>query len=243
MVEVIPTGTRVLTNPFEKVFITRRDEIMRVVEVYQYAVRNMEGMAKLAEKIRRPANHVQFVQHVEEFALEDARKDFPAIHSMAVVLIWAAMETTIRDFLVGLIAARPQIRRSTKMAQLKIRFGEYDVLSEDDKIRYLIDQFEKESGSNFKRGVGKFDTLLSAVNLGAIVDDECRNSLHQMSAVRNVIAHRVGIVDQRFVDACPNYRTKLGESLTVSYSQLNRYVGACGQYLVAVVTALEASGA
>jgi len=58
--------------------------------------------------------------------------------------------------------------------------------------------------------------------------------------VRNVIVHRSGRADRRFVDACPDWGAKVGEPLKITQKQCTNYQHAVSEYVLAVAERVAA---
>ena len=57
----------------------------------------------------------------------------------------------------------------------------------------------------------------------------------ELSAVRNVIAHRLGIADRRFLEACPWFNVELGDEVVVDGSKYSQYRAAVNAYAINVI--------
>jgi hypothetical protein len=226
-------------EPFETIFLARREEIMRLVNVASYALRAMEGAARLNEVLKKSSEQVNQVREIEKIALEEVDADFPLIHSAATVLLWGALEAAVRDFLVRWLVKYPDARKAPDLARIRVQVGDYEVLEGESRMRYLLNLLEREIGATLKPGAGRFDSLLKPFNIDPRLDDKLRRDLNEMAAVRNVIVHRAGIVDQRLLQLCPWLSYKLNDPIRVHRSDVIRYLESASNYAAALIESAQ----
>jgi hypothetical protein len=77
--------------------------------------------------------------------------------------------------------------------------------------------------------------VLSAFGIQAGVDDERRQVLAEANAVRNVLVHRGGVIDQRAVEEAPSLAPMLGSEIRIGRDELLRYYKAIGAYAQALL--------
>lgn len=228
-------------EPFDTVFIARRTEVAQMLDVYGWAMWATQGAARLSEVLNHSPEAVAEVTRLERLAKAEVDQGLPLLHNAALVLMWGALETSIRDFLVRWLLRYPSCLQLPPVAQLRVRVGEYEALSSSDRMRFLIGLLERDLGSSLKPGVGRFTSLLKVFDLTPIVDDACRSNLFVMAAVRNVIAHQAGIADDRFVELCPAFGASVGQPVRIQRAQLIEFINAAGMFGAAIVEAARRS--
>jgi hypothetical protein len=82
---------------------------------------------------------------------------------------------------------------------------------------------QEKTRAALKPGVGRIEPLLDAVSLGGAVPDSVRRVVLELSQVRNLVVHKNGVVDRRFVDQCPWVRADVGGLLVIHADDLHRY--------------------
>lgn len=157
------------------------------------------------------------------------------MHSAATVLLWGALETSIRDFAVRWIQHRPDARRTSAIARIKVEFGEYDALDEEGRIRYLVGILERDTGASLKPGVGRFGAILKPFGICPKCTADQRRILFELAAIRNVIVHRAGCADARFVELCPSLGYEVGNSVRVTSDAFSSYVSVTSEYVAQIV--------
>jgi len=226
-------------EPFEKIFLSRREEILRLVNVSSYALRSMEGAARLSKVLKHDAEHVERVREIETMALREVESDFPMIHNAATVLLWGALEATFRDFLVRWLARYPAARQVPELRKIRVQVAEYESLEDEDRMRYLVQILERELAASLKPGTRRFDCLLKPFGIIPKIGDAERRDLNEMAAIRNVIVHRASIADERLLELCPWLGLRQGEVVHVSRVSFFRFLGAASNYAAAIVSSAE----
>jgi len=92
--------------------------------------------------------------------------------------------------------------------KLKVKLGDYILLSKAEQAHYLVELLEQDLASSLKQGVSRFENLLNPFSLGGPLPDGCAKTLFELQQVRNVVAHRNGIVDRRLKSECPWLKVK-----------------------------------
>lgn len=96
----------------------------------------------------------------------------------------------------------------------------------------LAELLEREVGAPLKVGVDRFEELLKCIGLSGSVPDGVGRTIFEMGQVRNVLVHRGGIVDRRFVSACPWLGLNPGDKVSVDRESLSRFASAALDYAV-----------
>lgn len=174
----------------------------------------------------------------EEFAKIELESDFPTLHSFFVITLWNSLEYFIHDLCVYSIRTNRSILQNENFSKIKITFSEYEMLDEDDRVDYVYDHL-CEAFRN-KPAISKFEDLLSIVGYkpygeyGAI-SSTGKRLLIELQNVRNVLVHKSGIVDRKFVENCPWKNATKGEKLSISYSDYFQYNLAVEYYFASLL--------
>ena len=230
-------------EPFEHVFLRRREQIDNLIGLTSSALRHLNGVARLSEVLRRPAEHVELAREVEGAARSELESGMPLIHGSAAVLMWGALEASIRDFLVRWLTRYPSARQSPDLRSVKVRVVEYEGLSTEDRMRYLVGILERELGAPLKPGIARFECLLKPFDIHAGIDREDRRTLNELAAVRNVIVHRAGVADERLLELCPWLGLHVGQEVNVGRDTFVQYRRATSEFAVSVIQAARAVSA
>jgi hypothetical protein len=114
---------------------------------------------------------------------------------------------------------------------VKITLADYLRATDDKKFEYLLDDLKSTSKANLQAGAGRFEALLEPFNMGGAVNDRVRALLHELFHVRNLIVHKGGRADTRFIAACPSFSLSTGQRVTLTAWHARRYIFAVQWYL------------
>lgn len=221
--------------PLRSVLIEQHQEFDDFCQVACVAISEMEGLPDLTQALCEPAADVERANTIAAIAEREHASGFATLFHFATVFTWGALETAIRDIVVNWLFHVPESRQHEKIRRLRIPFSEYEALDPKDRIRYLVGLLENDLGANLKPGVGRFESLLNEVGLGGSVGEDLRRDLLEMGAVRNVLVHRLGVIDDRFVGLCPWYGVSVGERVSVTRDvYYGKYRKAVFQYAASV---------
>jgi hypothetical protein len=222
-------------EPFETIFLRRRDELTRLVGMTATALRGTNGLERLTRVLNKDDADVEAARRLEQAAQAELTSELPILHSAATVLIWGALETAVRDFVVRWLLQNPTSRQAAEFKNIRIRLLDYEMLDGEERMRYLLGVIEQELGAPLKPGVGRFMCLLKPLGIVPAVSDEERRTLNELAAVRNVIVHKAGIVDGRLLELCPWIPVREGEALQIGFSQFSGYVRVASFFVASIV--------
>jgi hypothetical protein len=118
------------------------------------------------------------------------------------------------------------------------RLGEFAEREMPAGFPYLFSlatiRMKEEVRANFQPGVGRFEAILNAVELGGPVHDGVRRAFLELSEVRHVLVHRRSKADAKLLERCPWLPVKPGDLLQVSETDLHFYHLACLWYVVEI---------
>ena len=205
-------------------------------------VHTLTAAPELAGALGKPPDYVAALERDAHLAQSEVDKGFATIFAQAIIVAWGALETAVRDFLVRWLATFPSARQSPAVSKIRIRFGDYEALSPGERMEYLLSELERELGAPLQPGVGRFESLLSALSIGGPVDPVLRRDLLELAATRNVLVHRAGVADERFVALCPWLGLQAGAEVRVSQEQYHRHLGAVYRYAGVIVRRAKTVG-
>ena len=222
-------------------FTKRCRELADLLIVARWAINRMTGVARLTKALGKPDNEVATAKEIEELSERQLSEGFPLLHNSAAVLIWGALETTVRDWVIAWAAS--DLRRFLKSdaRDLKLSLEQWIEIPEEDRARAIVEMLERGKGANLKKGIGRFDSLLTAVGIDPVVSAQDRKHLYELSSLRNVIAHRASVADQKFVKDCGNLGYAVGDAICVSNDQLCDFLLAAQRYVDALSLAAARS--
>lgn len=172
-------------------------------------------------------------------AQEEVDNGFPLLHMQAAITLWSGLESVVRNLAVAWFRNRPEAYQIEGVRRIRVRLGEYELLTLDERGYHIVELLEQEVSAGMKLGVGRFESLLDPIGLGGSVSESVRRTLLELSQIRNVLVHRRGVVDRRFVEQCPWMNMTPGQSLVVSHKQFERYHSASVAYVMELIQRLR----
>jgi hypothetical protein len=231
------------TAPFKR-FLDQTERLDQVIHLSIRGISGLRGFPKLAEAIANldktqnaedAKKRIAEAHRTADLAKREMDTGFPVLHSQAVVNLWSLLEALIQDFLCEWILNTPDALFVEEIKKLKVKIGEYEQLERRDRISYLIELLERDLVVGMKNGVHRFEAILAPFKLAGPIKASIRRDLLELGQVRNVIVHRAGIVDHKFVTACPWMKMKVGDSLQVTHKMFGRYFGAVHAYATLLI--------
>jgi hypothetical protein len=167
-------------------------------------------------------------------AKQEVEDDFPLLRAHTLMGIWGALEVLVEDVIVAWLLHEPAPLTGEEVGKIRIPLAEFQAFEEEQRIRLLVSEVARTRRADLKVGLSRFETLPSIVDLGGEVDEKIQKDLYELNQVRNVIAHRGGVVDRRLLKACPWLHFQLGDSIKITALDYGRYSAAIGSYVQAV---------
>lgn len=179
-----------------------------------------EGDAKsqadsLAERLKQEEEDLKILT----FTNDQADKDYPYLFALVSVRLWAMAEAAARDVVVEALKKQSGPPDRSKLVKLKGPLGQLMGTDLDAQADLVADALWQSAEGRF-RGVGRFDAVLELIGLGGSAPSPIDEVLIELSEIRHCVVHRGGLIDRRFLEACPWITMNLGSVLPAS---LKRY--------------------
>ena len=173
------------------------------------------------------------------FAEEERDRSFQRIRTHHVVATWAAIETTVEHLLINLILrvddAETRIR--TLYPDIKLKFAQRE--ASPVSAKRALQAWERQLNS--KKPTERQVEMLKAFGLDVQLDDRSHRPLSELAALRNVIVHNAGFVDQRFLDACDWRLESVGDRIYYDTATMVAYFDAAIDFASKLSRAVMAS--
>lgn len=239
MTELSDQDREYLFEPFRRILMVRQVEQSKLLELVCYGLNELTALPRIATALREPSEAIEQAKQQAELAQREIDREFSSLVGQSITVLWGALEALIKDFLVRWLELLPVLWERTAISSLKIRIGDYEALCAEDRRRYVIGEIERNVAAKLKVGVGRFEAVLSELDLGGGVDDSIRRDLLELSAMRNALVHNGGHVDARFKAICPWIECELGHLLQPTRADYRRFSGAVLRYAALVVERAE----
>jgi hypothetical protein len=146
--------------------------LRRVPVIMEIAMTGLRS-ADEAENDKR----VRHAKVIARLAGSEIAKDFPLLHSHAVMGVWGALEAMIEDLAISWIEHNPSLLNDPGIAKIRVPLVEFQSMEPQDRLRFLVSELQRSLGSELKSGATKFESLLGALGLGGSVDKRIRDIL------------------------------------------------------------------
>lgn len=176
----------------------------------------------------------QVIQPINDHVRKETEGGHSFLLALATTRLVSILETAVNEAVVASLSFAAILERS-EIRRLKGPLVEFLSVSESERGEYLADLLTQDLRANLKGGVGKYEVILDAVGLGGELHPVARRELLEMVEVRNIIIHKGGRADSRFVARCPWLPFPVGGVIQVRLTMFNGYRVAVGYYLLQIV--------
>ena len=174
---------------------------------------------------------------LEDFAQSQQARGFPYLYELAAIKLWSLLESAVEDVVSEEIRLQPR-SRLPDLTRIKGSLVEFMDATPDEQVDFLIEKLKESMDTPFKKGCGRFESLLNAVKLGGSVDDAPRKALFELCEVRNVLVHRNARADRRFREACPWFGATPEVPIQLNHNHFTMYGLAVVWYLLEIARRL-----
>lgn len=149
---------------------------------------------------------------LREFTDAQAEGDYPYLHSLVAVRLWAMIEAAVYEVLLEALKDRDSLAASTYLEKLKGPVLPFVGADPVESAELLLELMRRDVPRD-ALGAGRFEALLSRVNLGGPVTPPVDEILLELSEVRHCVVHRGSLTDRRLAERCPWLNVTEGETL------------------------------
>lgn len=216
-------------------FTDRVQELVTMVHLFRAGCHDLQMSAKLFDVLADDDDKVARAKkksEVAELAKDQRARGYPLLYEHTLISIWGALEAMVEDLAVAWLHTHPEQLQAQPVSDVKLTVGDYERLSPEERLRHIIFEVQRGAKADLKRGVGQFNALLSAVGINWTPPGPVRDALFYHHQLRNLFAHRGGIVDRRFAEICPTLGFDLGDTVVVTDRVVNHLSLTAGVYVV-----------
>ena len=145
----------------------------------------------------------------------------------------------VEDTVVTSLLNKQKYLESKDLSKIKIPLAAFQKMNDEERMRFLVSELEKELQLSRQYGIDKFEGLLSCVDLSGPVDQEIKREIRECHNLRNIIVHRDSVADSRFAEACPWLGCRAGERVRVTVKMLQKYEAAVVAYATGLMQRIE----
>lgn len=208
------------------------EDIVSLVKLVELSVQGIHGLRGAPEAVRLAATldallepvtakpldpaHLAHAERTAETVREIQESGFIQVYYQAAVSLWSTLENGVKEAATDWIRCDKSILKHDLFKRIKIRIGDYEALPEDERPAYLADLIDQEVSAPLASGINRFENVLEVLGLSGPIEDDVRTAIYQLGQLRNVIVHRRGLADRRFVAACPSLGYQVGDRVRIA---------------------------
>ena len=212
LVHLTTTGIRVLTQ------LPRIGEVIRSESV--------------STRVLSLAEALSYDDGVLELAQREMNEGYPITYTQFIVDIWGLLEAGVRSLVSHWLQNEKDAMQCSAVQRLKIRVGDYERHSGPARYQFIVQMLEREEASSLKKGLDRFESLLTSVELGGVVPQKLKLALYELSQLRNCIVHNARRADRQLIESCSWLNFEKGAHIRLSIEQLDNYNRAVMDYSV-----------
>src|SRR5205807_809084 len=106
----------------------------------------------------------------------------------------------------------------------------------EERAELMAGALRQKLSIAFKPGIARFEEILQPFGLAAAVPAVIKQILLELASVRNVLVHKNGIADTRFLDACPWLKLVRGTRVVLTPKRFQMYDVAAHWYMLALAS-------
>src|SRR5258708_12769047 len=217
-----------------------RDGLQMIIHHHEFLIRADERISHLtaevekhggkverkkAKEAKRSANRNQAKQQAD-LALPEVEAGFPVLHSQQVVFLWGAIETVVEDTLVAWLKNEKFAGKEQGLREIKVSVADFNAMSETERNYHLVSEYRRDLRPKHRSSIEVFESILHEFGLQGAMDPELKRRLIELEHVRNVLLHRRGIADSRFLERCPWTTVKIGAAIVPDEESVEKYTSA-----------------
>jgi hypothetical protein len=239
------------SDPIISAFVDRIQAIDRVLHLSRTGIARLAPMVELVRELvdlerdedptgdeGQRRKKIERAEEEASMAKSELGSDFPVLHAQASVALWSALESFVEDLAVAGMASLPDALRHASLASTKIRMADFLAMDDEGRLRFLVSEVSRAPGVSGAAGVTRLEVPLAIVGLSGSIDEKTSRTLFELYHVRNVIVHRGGIADTKFVTACPWFGTSSGARISIGHAKYREFFEAVRKFLMEVITRL-----
>jgi hypothetical protein len=191
--------------------------------------------ANLNLKKASKEKHDRYMTELLVILENEVKNKFSFLYNQSAVYLYTFLEAAIKDVIITFLS-HPNSEEIKEIGALKMSLYDYRRLSEQEKMDYLFEQYEKSISAGLKYGITRFETLLEPFGLSGVNSKDVSTNIYELAQVRNNLLHKNGIVDKQLKDACPWLPFNLRDKLIVTEEMHNKYADSILEYATSLAT-------
>lgn len=168
---------------------------------------------------------------IRDFGRAQRDSGFPLIYRVVVVQLASILEAAIDRAARFLIENFSEISRENFPKAVKVSVVDFISVDASERTAAILEAVKQELKSKATFGVDRYEALLGVFGFSGSVPVSIKQSLSELTQVRNLIVHRAGVVDDKFLRLCPWRRFDRGNQVALTDADFNSYCAATDWYI------------
>jgi hypothetical protein len=164
--------------------------------------------------------------------------DFNTLNGHILMAAWGGFESFVDDFCRAALMMDKTLLATDHFKSVKVS-PSIMLLGDEERAESILREAFNKDGADLKIGVGKFEAQLKFIALSDSVrrgaTDELKERIFYAQQFRNLLAHKAGFADKRFIERCPALPYSAGDKVAISSEKLRRFLSALVVYGLLVV--------
>lgn len=171
-------------------------------------------------------------------AKSEIDSEFAMLNGQILMAVWGGFESFVEDYCRATLIMDRSLLAGDAFKNIKVDPSLLLAGDEEQADQILREAYNKTK-ADLKIGVGKFETQLDLVGLGvnSRVTGTLRDRIFYAQQFRNLIAHKGGIADSRFVDRCSGHGYSVGDPVQIGSALLRESLAGLIAYGMVIVNA------
>ena len=236
-----PAAPQWALAPFH-LFFEQSERLQDVVRLSVNGISGLRGLPKVVqvladvdEKLPDHDDRLADAKKQAELAQREIDSGFPLLYANASVTLWSYLESMVRATVVAWLKNDPSVWQVDIIAKLRVRLGEYEQLSQEERLYYVAELIEAETAAGLRNGAERFEAMLRPFRLDGSLPEKLRRDVFEFGQVRNAIVHRGGRTDRQLASSCPWLGLSPGTDLSVGREQFDRFQRATHNYVLLLI--------
>ena len=169
------------------------------------------------------------------------QREFSTLRAHLLIGLWGALEALIFELVVVFLKEKPQLIKSEQLSKVRVPLNVIAETDKDLRVARMVDESLQQLRINLIAAPGRFEAALDLVGLGGAVSDQLRKNLFETGQARNLIVHRISIVDRHFAQSCPWLAAQVGTRFEMGTARYTLYAAAITEYTSLLYERVRAS--
>jgi hypothetical protein len=193
---------------------------------------------------------IQAIESLDDALHADSKKHWESILiGQGLITIWSTVEVCLRDILIEWLLINRAAWKSKRIADLKISIADWEAMDRRARATWIVASLWRTIGTAEHNPIGRFATLFDALDVPRALPDspytiqgDTGRLVIELWAIRNVIVHRMGVIDAKFCADCPHFSGKEGEPIVLTMKSYGTYANAAIDFLQAMIMRIRETG-